>query len=80
MMVRSFDRRLESLFIIKDPLLKQQAINILAYNLKDNVNSYEMKEDGEYVHLEPNGESPFDIHQEFYKVKREVIMKAKLFG
>lgn len=80
MMVRSFDRRLESLFIISDPLLKQQAINILAYNLKDNVNTYEMKEDGSYVHLEPNGHPIFDIHQEFYKVKREVIMKAKLFG
>ncbi|MEO9870939.1 polyphosphate kinase 1 [Ekhidna sp.] len=79
MMVRSFDRRLESLFIISDPPLKQQAINILAYNLKDNVNSYEMKEDGSYVHLEPNGNPSFDIHQEFYKVKREVIMEAKLF-
>lgn len=79
MMVRSFDRRLESLFIISDPLLKQQAINILAYNLRDNVNTYEMKEDGSYVHLEPNGQSSFDIHQEFYKVRRENIMKAKLF-
>ncbi len=79
MMVRSFDRRLESLFIIRDPLLKQQAINILAYNQKDNVNTYEMKEDGSYVHLEPNGHPSFDIHQEFYKVKREIIMKAKLF-
>lgn len=79
MMVRSFDRRLESLFIISDPLLKQQAINILAYNLKDNINTYEMKEDGSYVHLEPNGNSNFDIHQEFYKVKREDIMSANLF-
>lgn len=79
MMVRSFDRRLESLFIISDPLLKQQAINILAYNLKDNINTYEMKEDGSYVHLEPNGNSNFDIHQEFYKVKREDLMSANLF-
>lgn len=79
MMVRSFDRRLESLFIISDPLLKQQAINILVYNLKDNVNTYEMNEDGSYAHLEPNGQPAFDIHQEFYKVKRETIMKAKLF-
>ncbi|WP_420315916.1 polyphosphate kinase 1 [Ekhidna sp.] len=80
MMVRSFDRRLESLFIISDPLLKQQAVNILAYNLKDNVNTYEMNEDGSYVHLEPNGNPPFDIHHEFYKVKREGVMKAKLFA
>jgi len=79
MMVRSFDRRLESLFILKDPLLKHQAINILAFNLKDNVNAYEMKEDGSYVHLEPNGETPFDVHKEFYKVKKEKVMQASLF-
>ncbi|NQZ77813.1 MAG: polyphosphate kinase 1 [Ekhidna sp.] len=80
MMVRSFDRRLESLFIISDPLLKQQAINILSYNLKDNVNAYEMNEDGSYRHLEPGEEEPFDIHQEFYQVQKEVIMSAALTG
>ena len=79
MMVRSFDRRLESLFIIKDPLLKQQAINILAFNLSDNVNTYEMKEDGSYVHLGPNGSAPFDVHKEFYNVDKESVMKASLF-
>ncbi len=77
-MVRSFDRRLESVFNIKDPLLKQQAINILCFNLKDNVNSYEMKEDGTFVELHPNGEPPFNIHKEFYRVKRETVLAAKL--
>jgi len=79
MMVRSFDRRLESLFIIKDPLLKSQAINILAFNMKDNVNAYEMNEDGTYTALEANGKPSFDVHQEFYKVKREPMLKASLF-
>ena len=79
MMVRSFDRRLESLFAIYDPLLKQQAINILAFNLRDNVNSYEMKEDGSYAHLESKEGEAFDIHQEFYHVEHDSIMKAKLF-
>lgn len=79
MMVRSFDRRLESLFIIKDPILKQQSINILAFNLKDNVNGYVMNEDGSYDHLEPNGESAFDIHNEFYEIKKDEIMEASLF-
>ena len=79
MMVRSFDRRLESLFIISDPLLKQQAINLLNYNLKDNVNSYEMNEDGSYSHLKPDDSTPFDIHKEFYHVEREIVMKAQLF-
>lgn len=79
MMVRSFDRRLESLFIIKDSVLKQQAVNILSFNLKDNVNTYEMKEDGSYDHLEPNGDPAFDVHQEFYQVKKDSIMQASLF-
>ncbi|MEQ9404761.1 MAG: polyphosphate kinase 1 [Cyclobacteriaceae bacterium] len=79
MMVRSFDSRLESLFIIKDELLRKQAINMLCYNLLDNVNAYEMNEDGTYTHLHANGDKPFDIHKEFYKVRREVVMKAKLF-
>ena len=76
-MVRSFERRLESLFLITDPLLKQQAINILVYNLRDNVNAYKMNEDGSFVKFE-DGLPPFNIHKEFYKVKRELIMKAKL--
>lgn len=79
MMVRSFDRRLESLFIIKDPLLKQQAINLLDWNLADNVNSYEMQEDGTYVHLESNEDNFFNVHEEFYKVKKEGVMQASLF-
>ena len=79
MMVRSFDRRLESLFILNDSLLKQQAINILSFNLKDNMNAYQMNEDGTYVHLEPNKNEPFDVHQEFYTVHKEGIMSASLF-
>ncbi|MFT6856891.1 MAG: polyphosphate kinase [Cyclobacteriaceae bacterium] len=80
MMVRSFDRRLESLFLISDKLLKQQAINILAYNLKDNINTYEMQEDGSFQVITPlEGERVFNVHKEFYKVKRETIMAAKLF-
>lgn len=78
MMVRSFERRLESLFLIKDPLLEQQAINLLAYNLRDNVNAYEMNEDGSFTAVTPGDEKPFNIHKEFYKVKRESVMAAKL--
>lgn len=78
-MLRSFDRRIESLFLILNPLLKQQAINILVYNLKDNVNSYEMAEDGNYfkVNAEPGEE--FNIHKEFFDITREIVEKANLF-
>ncbi|WP_421877461.1 polyphosphate kinase 1 [Marinoscillum sp.] len=79
MMVRSFDSRLESLFMINDTLLKQQAINILSFNLKDNVNSYEMNEDGSFTPINREDEKPFNIHKEFYRVKREGVLAAKLF-
>lgn len=78
-MVRSFDRRIESLFQLEDEFLKKQAINNLRYNLKDNVNAYVMKEDGSYVIKEPQGEPPFNIHKEFYTVTREDVMSASLF-
>jgi polyphosphate kinase len=78
MMVRSFDRRLESIFMIKDELLKKQVINILRYNLADNVNAYEMKEDGSYEVLEPKDQPPFNIHEEFYHVRKETIEEIKL--
>lgn len=78
-MVRSFDRRIESLFLLDDDFLKKQAINNLRYNLKDNVNAYTMREDGNYVIKELNGEPNFNIHREFYNVTRDIVMEAKLF-
>ena len=78
-MVRSFDRRIESLFLLDEDVLKKQAINNLRYNLKDNVNAYRMNEDGTYTKKEINGEAPFNIHKEFYNVTKEVVMEANLF-
>ena len=76
-MVRSFDRRLESLFLIEDQLLKQEVTNILAYNLSDNVNSYIMNEDSSYTAIK-SGDKPFNIHKEFFKVNKEIILNASL--
>ena len=78
-MVRSFDRRIESLFLLDDDILKKQAINNLRYNLKDNVNSWTMNEDGSYVKKELKGEAPFNIHKEFYHITKEEVMTASLF-
>jgi polyphosphate kinase len=78
-MVRSFDRRIESLFLLEQNMLRKQAMNILRYNLMDNVNSYTMQEDGSYRIKEQNGEPPFNIHKEFYNVTREMITEVKLF-
>ncbi len=78
-MVRSFDRRLESLFLIADEQLKQEAINILDYSLRDTVNSYIMLENGSYVVKEPNGLPDFNVHEEFFKVTLGDIMQSQLF-
>ncbi|WP_033316972.1 polyphosphate kinase 1 [Pontibacter roseus] len=77
-MVRSFDRRIEALFLIVNEELKKEAINILHYNLLDNQNSYIMREDGTYARKRPAvNEEIVDVHKVFYKkvfeeVKEEV--------
>jgi polyphosphate kinase len=78
-MVRSFDRRIESLFMLEQDILKKQAMNILRYNLKDNVNSYIMHEDARYTKKDSQGSPPFNIHKEFYNITREIIEDVKLF-
>ncbi|NQW76465.1 MAG: polyphosphate kinase 1, partial [Cytophagales bacterium] len=71
-MVRSFDRRIESLFELVNSRAKNLAITILNWNLRDTVNSYEMQEDGNYWKVE--SDEPFDIHQEFYRLKEEDLV------
>jgi polyphosphate kinase len=73
-MVRSFDRRIESLFELVNSRAKNLAITILNWNLRDTVNSYEMQEDGNYWKVE--SEEPFDIHQEFYQIKEEDLVEG----
>ncbi|WP_192350227.1 polyphosphate kinase 1 [Algoriphagus sp. Y33] len=79
MMVRSFDKRLEALFKVESTLLEKQLMNILAYNLKDNVNAYVMQEDGTYVAKHPVGDEPeFNVHREFFSLNAENVMQVKL--
>ncbi|WP_240734712.1 polyphosphate kinase 1 [Hymenobacter sp. UV11] len=67
-MVRSFDRRIEALFLIVNPQLRREAIQILQLNLLDNLNSYLMREDGAYIRQVPAaGETPVNIHRDFYR-------------
>ncbi|GGZ15145.1 RNA degradosome polyphosphate kinase [Echinicola pacifica] len=79
MMVRSFEKRLESLFRVQDSFLEKQLMNILAFNLKDNVNAYMMQEDGTYSAKHPEeGEEPFNIHHEFYKLTHDIVDNVRL--
>lgn len=79
-MVRSFDRRIESLFYLADLRVKQQAILILSYNLHDNVNAYELEEDGNFKKCDiSTGSELFDMHQRFFDVTEKEVMEARLF-
>lgn len=75
-MVRSFDRRIESLFELVDEQVIKQVTQILSYNLRDNVNAYELQEDGNYIKVQPD-EEPFDIHQAFFDLTE--ISEVSLF-
>jgi polyphosphate kinase len=79
-MVRSFDRRIESLFYLADTRVKQQVMLILQYNLRDNVNAYELQEEGDFKKCDvPEGSEPFNMHQRFFDVTEKEVMEARLF-
>ncbi|MFN0049537.1 MAG: polyphosphate kinase 1 [Cytophagales bacterium] len=73
-MVRSFDRRIESLYSIEDVNLKKEAINVLAYNMKDNVNAYRMNEDSTYTKIDAEDGKQFNVHKEFYEVSQDALL------
>lgn len=77
-MVRSFDRRIESLFLVEDKP-KEIFINILDYSLRDDVNSFILKEDGDYEKATVDEKAPFNVHKEFFRVKDEDISGKLLF-
>jgi polyphosphate kinase len=79
-MVRSFDRRIESLFYLADVRVRQHTILILAYNLRDTVNAYELQENGTYLKCEPaEGHEPFNMQEAFFGVTEAEVMQATLF-
>jgi polyphosphate kinase len=79
-MGRSFDRRVESLFLIADKELKKEVINMLIFNLKDTRNSYWMQENGDYSKYKlKEGEVEFDLHKAFFNVKKSDLIAETLF-
>ncbi|MCA8830787.1 polyphosphate kinase 1 [Hymenobacter pini] len=80
LMVRSFDRRIEALFLIVNPQLKREAINVLYFNLKDNQNTYVMREDGAYIRRLPAADEPvFNVHKEFYNKNFGLVAETALY-
>lgn len=67
-MPRNFQRRVEVLVPIENPTVHSQVLNqILVANLKDNVQSWELKPDGNYLRVKraEEGSLGFSAHQYF---------------
>lgn len=78
MMVRSFDKRIESLFEFINEDIKRHLINILKVNLLDNCNAYVLQENGEYMTIrEP--ENQINIHTYFFDKEKQSINQGDLF-
>ncbi|ADQ18353.1 Polyphosphate kinase [Leadbetterella byssophila DSM 17132] len=79
LMVRSFDKRIESLFQVTNEQLSAQLTHILKANLEDNYNAYELLENGEYVKVETKDLPTLNVHQYFYERDQQNLLTDKLF-
>ncbi len=67
MMQRNLDHRVETLFPIEDPVLREAILErLLKSALADTANARELMSDGQYVRVQPApGEPPFDCQKWF---------------
>ncbi len=56
-MPRNLDKRVEILFPVEDPELKQKVIHILKVQLKDNVKAHILQPDGSYEKIDKRGKA-----------------------
>jgi polyphosphate kinase len=69
LMTRNLDRRVETLFPIEEPALKQQIADLLRIYLADNVRARELQSSGMYTRVMPNrGELIIDSQAHFMRV------------
>lgn len=67
-MTRNMEKRIEILFPVLKPDIKNRVKQVLDYGLKDNVKARAQQPDGTYTYIRPKeGESAFRSQEELYK-------------
>ena len=73
-MPRNLDKRVEIMFPMEDPVLKEQVIHILKVQLEDNVKAHILQPDGTYEKIDKRGKVLVTAQQQFCE---EAIAMAK---
>ena len=73
-MPRNLERRVEILFPVDRPKLKEELLHILQSQLKDNVKASVLQEDGTYTKVDKRGKSLFQSQETFCQ---EALKKAR---
>ena len=76
-MQRNLDRRVELVFPVEDPDLKERAFGILDTLLNDNTNARSMSSDTVYHHVNRRGKPAFSSQLTFYKQAKERLAELQ---
>jgi polyphosphate kinase len=72
-MQRNLDRRVELVFPIDDPDLRERAFGILNTMLSDNINSRIMQPDTAYLHIDKRGKTLCNCQTEFAEQAKNAL-------
>ena len=73
-MPRNLERRVEILFPIEEPALKEQVVKILDYQLRDNLKAHVLQADGSYEKIDKRGKVLFGSQAAFCE---DAVLQAK---
>ncbi|WP_373483741.1 RNA degradosome polyphosphate kinase [Acetobacterium sp.] len=87
-MERNLNRRIETLFPVKEESLKKKLKHILEITLKDTIKTRVMKETGEYIRIDKRGKELLscqdyfckEAEAEFEQAKSRVLLKQNIGG
>lgn len=76
-MPRNLDRRVEIMFPVEDPALKEEVKEILRVTLQDNLKARFLQPDGTYEKMDRRGKTPFCAQDYFVKEAEERALHSE---